>query len=521
MTPVRLSKSRLKAGLQCEKRLWYEVNAPDLADPMDDADLAVIEQGVEVGELARRLYPGGVLVPHEGRPHQEVVQDTAAALADPEVPAVFEGAVLDGEDPVRADILTRNEDGSFDLLEVKAVSRVRDHEIEDVGYQIMLLESEGVAIRRAYVVHPDREYHHSGGPIAVDDYFLRTDVTEEARAHRSILRAQRKHLRAVAESDAPPTIDIGPHCRKPVKCPFHGTCHRHITDEHVENIAHISNKLRRMLDEAGITDIADIPDDWELSKHQQRWVDMVKSGSPYHDGQGFAKDFGLLEYPLHLFDFEAVNPAVPLWPGRNPYDTTVVQYSNHIISDSGHVQHREHLHVGTDDPELRLIERMHEDLGEDGSIVIFSRYEVQRWRDLAERHPEWASYLQSLEQRVFDLHPVIKRNFADPGLRGSYSLKALYGVLLPGLSYDDLVIQNGGMAAAAYENLIRRLREADVATGTEREALQAEVDEIAENLLRYCERDTWAMLKLMETLNPDLQARLEKAQARGAPSRTR
>jgi len=58
----RLSKSRYLSGLQCHKRLYLEVHAPALATKPDSAVQAILDMGTEVGELARRRFPGGRLV---------------------------------------------------------------------------------------------------------------------------------------------------------------------------------------------------------------------------------------------------------------------------------------------------------------------------------------------------------------------------------------------------------------------------------------------------------------------------
>src|SRR5208282_491204 len=56
----RISKSKFVAGCQCLKRLYLQVHEPDLAAEPDGASEAVIEQGREVGLLARQMFPGGV-----------------------------------------------------------------------------------------------------------------------------------------------------------------------------------------------------------------------------------------------------------------------------------------------------------------------------------------------------------------------------------------------------------------------------------------------------------------------------
>jgi len=56
---VNLSKSKFVAGVQCLKRLYLQVHAPELAGEPDEATLAVMDQGQEVGLLAGEMFPGG------------------------------------------------------------------------------------------------------------------------------------------------------------------------------------------------------------------------------------------------------------------------------------------------------------------------------------------------------------------------------------------------------------------------------------------------------------------------------
>ena len=58
-----LSKSRVMAGRQCHKLLWWMVHEPGALElQLDDLGAAVMEQGTRVGELARTYVPGGFLV---------------------------------------------------------------------------------------------------------------------------------------------------------------------------------------------------------------------------------------------------------------------------------------------------------------------------------------------------------------------------------------------------------------------------------------------------------------------------
>ena len=72
-------------------------------------------------------------------------------------------------------------------------------------------------------------------------------------------------------------------------------------------------------------------------------------------------------------------------------------------------------------------------------------------------------------------------------MKGSYTIKAVLPALVPELSYDELEINEGGLASIAYESL------------------QTETDlmfiaEIKKQLLEYCKLDTLAMVRILEKL---------------------
>src|SRR2546423_6597880 len=89
-----------------------------------------------------------------------------------------------------------------------------------------------------------------------------------------------------------------------------------------------------------------------------------------------------------------------------------------------------------------------------------------------------------------DLHPVVKNFVYPPDFRGSFSLKAILTPLVPELTYNDLVIVDGRVASV---EIARLLFVADKIPRHER-------DRVRQDLLNYCQRDTWAMVRLVERL---------------------
>ena len=122
---ARLSKSRFTSGLQCHKKLWWEVHEPDAIELQPDKVLQdLFDQGRQVGEAARARYPGGVLIdlPHHARAAR--VAATHEAL-DAGAPAVFEATFIADDTFVAVDVLEKQKDG-YRLTEVKSSSSLKD-----------------------------------------------------------------------------------------------------------------------------------------------------------------------------------------------------------------------------------------------------------------------------------------------------------------------------------------------------------------------------------------------------------
>ena len=127
-------------------------------------------------------------------------------------------------------------------------------------------------------------------------------------------------------------------------------------------------------------------------------------------------------------------------------------------------------------------------VGPEGSIVVYSSYERTTIRKLAEEFPQFEERLLALCDRIFDLYPVVTKHYYHPDFHGSYSLKAVLPILVPGLTYDDLEIQGGSNASVAFAQMI--------APGTQENDRQR----IRGELLDYCKRDTQAMVEVLEAL---------------------
>ena len=222
----QLSKSRFLAGLQCLKRLYLECYHRELADPIDPARRRIFDTGHAIGELARQRFPGGRLIDEPYYEHTHAVETTKTLLASDSVPPLYEAAFTFERIRIRVDILNRNDESGFDLIEVKSSTRLRPEHVADVAIQLYVVEGSGVPVRSAYVMHLNRTRPRHRERDDLERMFSIEDVTEKAR---SLVSDHVPHdLTRMWDSlkqDTEPDIGIGDHCERPYRCPFFGHCH--------------------------------------------------------------------------------------------------------------------------------------------------------------------------------------------------------------------------------------------------------------------------------------------------------
>ena len=189
-------------------------------------------------------------------------------------------------------------------------------------------------------------------------------------------------------------------------------------------------------------------------------------------------------------DFETVARAVPVWDGLAPWGLATAQFSFHEEMPDGTHRHVGWLAEGPHDPRRELAEAMIEATKGARRIVTYSAFEKTRIGELKHLVPELAGPLQELLDKLVDLLPVVRDNVYHPDFGGSFSLKAILNPLVPSLSYQDLVIVDGMVASVEIARLLFVAHRIPV----------AERDRLRQDLLAYCERDTWATVELMRTL---------------------
>ena len=486
---MRISKSRFIAGSQCLKRLYFQVHQPELAAEPDAASEAVIEQGREVGLLARQMFPGGVEVRSEGGLDQ-AIRTTRELVANHEVPAIFEGVFEHNGVLVRVDVLQRRKDGRWRLIEVKSTTDVKDHHLEDVAIQHRVVTRSGVNLAASCLAHVSRDYVYEGGPIDASRFFKIRNLTRQVERLQAELTVQlRSEFRVLAMPEAP-NISAGRQCSSPFTCEFFDHCNPPIPEDHILRLPRIHASTVAKLVALGVQSIHEIPENYPLTGRLSRACASVQMGEPWY-GPEIREALRKLKYPLYFADFETVNSALPRFVGMRPYDQIPFQWSVHVQRQPGAPpEHFEFLATDRSDPRQAFISALCDVLGDGGSIVVYSQqFESQRLLDLASWLPKFSGRIDKIQRRLWDLLPFVREYVYHPAFGGSYSLKSVLPALVPEMTYEGMEVADGHAAGLAWESL------------TSGDCSETERQQKRKALLEYCGQDTLGMIRLVEKLS--------------------
>lgn len=477
----------------CKKNLWLRKHRPELFADVEFSDFEkkIIEDGNLAEAACRLLYPEGVLIESH---HGQAVIDTKKAIEEKKTifQATFQSAVF----YLRADILRFNPElDSWELWEVKATNEVKrkvpHHHVNDLAFQKIIIEACGVKVAKAGVIHLNREYRKQGRVVNCE-LFIEADLTGEVIAAEEQVKgemAQMKECLNLPETKGCACVYEG----RSNQCSTFAYSNPEVPEYSVHNFNRIGMSKKKLIDwvDRGELSLKDIHNPEDLNAAQKLQYESYVLGKAIIDYGAIKEALEGLQFPLQFFDYEGYSSAIPMFDGFGAYEQIPFQYSLHIMGADGEIEHREFLITEPEgDLTLPLIERMKKDLDPNGTVISwYSSYEKQRNDKLAELHPEYATFLKEINDKMFDLMTIFSDGYyVDPAFKGSASIKKVLPVLVPSLNYSVMNISKGDQASERWERLI------SPSTST------SDKEKIKRDLLDYCALDTWAMVEIYRVL---------------------
>ena len=352
----------------------------------------------------------------------------------------------------------------------------------------------GLNVKKASIVYINNEYVR-GKELDITQLFNIEDVSDIARQKQNEIQTNIEMINSFMDEygkDNEPDRDLGLHCFNPYLCDFWNYCTRDLPKPNVFDVGGMwkSKKIEKYSE--GKVSFEDLENE-KLNPKYLEQIDFELNGREPKINRSAIKDLlDSLIYPLYFIDYESCQYAIPEYEGTKPYQQIPFQYSLHIKMDEDTpMEHREFLAEADDDNLIRTFaESMIGDMPDNGSVIVYNKgFEASRNKEIGEMYPDLKEDMERFNSNIVDLMvPFRSRDYYTREMEGSYSIKKV----LPALYPDDPELDYGNL------NLVHKGDEASQAFLSLRNMAPKEREKTREALLRYCELDTYAMVKIWE-----------------------
>lgn len=483
---MSLSKSRYCRGVQCKKILWMEKYKPNEKEEINND--SVFETGNTIHEVAKYLFGEHINITYSDN-LEEMIDNTYNTIESYKDVIITEASFNYHNNFCSVDIL-KKQGNEYEIYEVKSSTKLKDIYIDDISYQYYVLSSLGLNIKKCTLVHLNSDYVRNGF-LNLDELFKMEDVTDVAKSKKEEIKKNVIEINKYLEKKEEPEEDIDLKCFNGYECPFFKYCSRHLPNNNVFDIASMKTSTKVKFYKKGLYSFEDLLKQKINDKYKQQIEFVLYDKSEYIDKKAIKEFLNSLTEPLYFLDFETFQLPIPLYDNLSPYEQIPFQYSLHYI-ENGELKHKEYLAEHDIDPRRDLALRLVQDIPLNVCTLAYNMsFEKNVIKKLAKTFPDLSEHLMNIHDNIKDLMiPFQKREYYKKEMMGSYSIKKVLPALFnddPSLNYHNLdLIHNGSEAMTSYANL---------GSLNEEERLYTR-----ERLLRYCELDTYAMVKIYEKL---------------------
>jgi hypothetical protein len=391
------------------------------------------------------------------------------------------------------DILKRDGSG-YAIYEVKSSTHASQIYAVDIAYQKYVLENCGIDVTGTYLVCINSDYVFDG-TLKLNEFFQIIDLSTEVAEEYQYVEGNVSAANDIMDDPVEPLYGLSENCNAPYPCAFWEHCSAHLPSPSVFDLYRLGFKKEIEYYKKGIVSYEDLEHDSAMKNHiraLQVSHELYELGT-YTDKKGIKKFLDTLSFPLYFLDFETMQPIIPEFVGTKPYAQIPFQYSLHYLeTPDGELKHKEFLGISGEDPRRAIAEQLCADIPKNVCVLAYNKsFECGRIRELASYFPDLAEHLLNIEKNIKDLiDPFRAGHYYNRAMGGSFSIKSVLPAIYPddpSLDYHNLEgVHNGGEAMELFPR-IKDLPIDEQATARH-------------NLLKYCELDTYAMVKVWEEL---------------------
>ena len=451
-------------------------------EELDGFRKLMVEQGYDFEDLVKSTFPTleridiKCDIKSQVKKTRDFIEKGEGLLAE----AVF----ADQHCMVRVDVLEVTASG-LNLYEIKASSNVKEEHKTELAFQRTLIENLGYKILNFYVIHYDGKYELDK-KLNLLSFIKQEHISLDTLDNYCSLSDYQNFTQDVMNNSLA-DVKVIADC---LECPFKTHC---IKDYHTATVFQLYNvnastKVKNYNE--GRKQLSDL-NYKKLNLFNNNIINSKTNPVIIHKNlikQHLAK----LKYPIYYLDFETAIMTIPKYPKTKAKQQNLFQYSLHIKKSKNKITHKEYLiepnHYDLDG----LVKQLIKDLSSNGTIYVYNqKFESEILKDLKRMYPEYKDKIDLILDRMEDLMEVFQKGYYyNKDFGSSVSLKKVLTTLFPNddsLDYSKLNQVHDGMEAThAWLNLENKSKTA--------------INKTINNLKKYCQLDTYAMVKIHEYL---------------------
>ena len=175
-----------------------------------------MEQGNEIELRARKLYPNGELV--DEKDFVSALSTTKNLMGDPRISTIFAGSFFVDNFATKADILTRNTDGSWHMIEVKSGVTDKKELVDDMAYTTLVINQCGYNISKISLMVVSKDFRLG---LENKDLFKEIDHTDEVLEKVEKFKPLWEPTNEITRQEEKPKSNLLFECKK---CPLFKEC---------------------------------------------------------------------------------------------------------------------------------------------------------------------------------------------------------------------------------------------------------------------------------------------------------
>ena len=481
-----ISKSLYCNYVQCKKMIWLNKYKPE--EYIETKNDSVMENGNEVGDLARRYFGNYSLVKFNEVLIKMIMETKEYLKQNKKV--ICEASFKFDNLFASIDILKCDEDG-MSIYEVKSSTEIKDIYVDDASFQAYILKRLGYKIKSVNIMHLN-SFYELRGDLDLKGLFKIENITDIAMSKEKEIEENVKEINDILDSEKEPNLDLDIYCFKPYDCPYFKYCSRHFKENNVFDIRGMTINKKIDLYKKGIINFSDLINEKLNDKYIEQIDFKLNDREPKINKEKIKEFLNTLTDPIYFLDFETFQDAIPRYEGQKVYQQVPFQYSLHYYNEKRNLKHKEFLSEAGIDPRRGVAENLIKDIPTNVTVLAYNMsFEKGVIKSLAKLYPDLSEELLKIHDNIKDLMiPFYNRYYYTKEMEGSYSIKYVLPALFPNtpeLNYHNLeLVHNGSEAMDTFKNLKNYSKE--------------DQKKIRNSLLKYCELDTYAMVKIYEKL---------------------